>query len=76
MNGKMVKVQLWDTAGQERFRNIVTAYFRGANGFLFVFDLTDRESFDELDGWFKKSETKTDVQKEQIKIALIGNKCD
>ena len=42
---KKVRLQIWDTAGQCRFRNIVKTYFQGASGILFVYSVTDRESF-------------------------------
>jgi small GTP-binding protein len=43
-----VKLQIWDTAGQERFRSVSKAYFRNALGAVLVFDLTQKNSFDEL----------------------------
>jgi small GTP-binding protein len=43
-----VKFQIWDTAGQERFRTITSAYYRGSQGILLVFDLTDMLSFENI----------------------------
>ena len=40
-----VKLQIWDTAGQERFRSITEGFYKGCNGVLLVFDLSDLESF-------------------------------
>ncbi len=48
---KRIKLQVWDTAGQERYRTITTAYYRGAMGFILLFDLTNEESFLAVKGW-------------------------
>ena len=73
LNGKNVKLQIWDTAGQERFKNITASYYRGGNGILVVYDITDRESFNNLNSWL--SEIEKSANKNVYKI-LIGNKCD
>ena len=49
---KRIKLQIWDTAGQERYRTITTAYYRGAMGFILMFDLTNEESFLAVKGWW------------------------
>jgi len=41
-----VKISLWDTAGQERYRALTRIYFRGALGIIFVYDVTNRASFE------------------------------
>ena len=51
VDGKKVKLQIWDTAGQERFKNIQASYYKGANGVLVVYDITNRESFEHLNSW-------------------------
>jgi small GTP-binding protein len=51
INGKRAKLQIWDTAGQERFRTIAGNYFRGAHGCIAVYDITNRESFDNVTTW-------------------------
>lgn len=42
-----------DTAGQERFRALTTAYYRGAMAIIVVFDVTNLESFQHIQYWFK-----------------------
>ena len=73
VNGKKVKLQIWDTAGQERFKNITASYYRGGNGVLVVYDITDRESFENLNSWL--IEIEKNANKNVYKL-LIGNKCD
>ena len=41
-----------DTAGQERYRTITTAYYRGAMGFLLMYDITNEESFNSVQDWW------------------------
>ena len=73
VNGKKVKLQIWDTAGQERFKNITASYCRGGNGVLVVYDITERESFENLNSWL--IEIEKNANKNVYKL-LIGNKCD
>ncbi|KAK1345419.1 hypothetical protein QTO34_014132 [Cnephaeus nilssonii] len=40
-----------DTAGQERYRTITTAYYRGAMGFILMYDITNGESFNAVQDW-------------------------
>lgn len=70
---KTIKLQIWDTAGQERFRTITSAYYRGADGIVMVYDITDRDSFGHVDEWL--TEVNRYVNESTCKI-LIGNKCD
>ena len=73
VNGKKVKLQIWDTAGQERFKNITASYYRGGNGVLVVYDITDRDSFENLNSWL--IEIEKNANKNVYKL-LIGNKSD
>jgi len=70
---KNIKLQIWDTAGQERFRTITSAYYRGADGIMLVYDICDRESFAQVDTWL--DEVNKYVSDTTCKM-LIGNKCD
>jgi small GTP-binding protein len=73
INDRKVKLQIWDTAGQERFRSISKAYYRNAVGVILVFDITDRNSFDDLTTWLNDIRTLCDAN---AVIQLIGNKAD
>ena len=72
-NGENVKVNLWDTAGQEKFRTLTTGYYKGANAVIFVYDVTERESFFQLRDWIL--ETKKHVGNDFVGI-IVGNKVD
>ena len=73
IDGKSCKLQIWDTAGQERFRNIISSYYRGAQGIMLVYDITDLESFQNLNSWL--IEIEKNASKNVYKI-LVVNKCD
>jgi Ras-related protein Rab-1A len=68
-----VKLQIWDTAGQERFRTITSAYYRGADGIILVYDKTKRKSFDSVENWI--TEVDKYASENTVKI-LLGNKAD
>lgn len=72
-DGEDVKLQIWDTAGQERFRSVSKAYFRNALGAILVFDITNRQSFDDLNMWLNDLNT---LCHPNASIILIGNKAD
>ena len=68
-----VKAQIWDTAGQERYRAITSAYYKGAKGVLIVYDITRKNSFDNVDKWLNDFKMKSD---EDAAIVIVGNKSD
>lgn len=71
-NGKIYKMQIWDTAGQERFRTITSSYYRGAQGIVIVYDISNRQSFDDVKAWLVECQTNNN----KAQIILVGNKCD
>ena len=73
VDGKKVKLQIWDTAGQERFKNIQASYYKGANGVLVVYDITNKEYFEHLNSWLIEIEKNGN---RNVYKLLIGNKAD
>ena len=73
LDGRKLKLQIWDTAGQERFRTIVSSYYRGVMGIVLVYDITSRESFNNIEYWMRNIEANADQNVNKI---LVGNKCD
>ena len=70
---KSVKLQIWDTAGQERFRNIAKSYFHTSDGFLLVYDISCKDSFEKLNFWYEQIKLNAP---ENTKCVVAGNKCD
>ena len=73
INDKTIKVELWDTAGQERFRNIAKNYFQSSDGFLIVYDITSKSSFEKLSFWNEQVNLNAP---ENTKYIIVGNKKD
>jgi len=70
---KIIKLQIWDTAGQERFRTITSAYYRGADGIIIVYDVTDSQSFANIKMWLGEIDKYTTSNTQKM---IVGNKCD
>ena len=70
---KIIKVNIWDTAGQERFTSMMTTYYKGAKGALLVYDITRKNTFNNIDNWLKEL---ISINSNKISISLIGNKND
>ena len=71
--GKKIKLNIWDTDGQERIRNITQAFYKGAHALIFMYDVTDQNSFKNLSNWIKQVEAHG--EKNLVKV-LVGNNCD
>ena len=74
INNQEIKLKIWDTAGQERFRNITTQYYKGADGIVLVYDVTEESSYDKIRDWMEQILSNT--QQDEIGLVLLGNKCD
>lgn len=76
LNNKRIKLTVWDTAGQERFRTLTSSYYRGAQGVVMVYDVTRRDSFDNLEHWLKEVKLYSPNDGEGVVKLLVGNKID
>ena len=67
-----VDLIIWDLGGQEKYRILRKHYLEGARGCVMVFDLTNRQTFEHLDGWY------SDLQQNcgSVPCILVGNKAD
>ena len=75
INNYDVNVTINDTAGQERFRSITKMVYKGADGILVGFDLTDLDSFNQVNYWIEQIEA-NNSKDYPISLLLFGNKCD
>ena len=67
-----VKIQIWDFGGEKRFRFLLPSYCRGANGGLFLYDITNRASLDSISDWTPLVLDNAG----QIPVMLVGAKAD
>ncbi|CAD8212269.1 unnamed protein product [Paramecium octaurelia] len=73
INDKQIKLQIWDTAGQESFKSITRSYYRGSIGGILVFDVTSRQSFEDLQKWYQEIQG---YACDKIEMVIVGNKID
>eukprot|EP00828_Plagiopyla_frontata_P035218 TRINITY_DN4611_c0_g1_i3.p1 TRINITY_DN4611_c0_g1~~TRINITY_DN4611_c0_g1_i3.p1 ORF type:complete len:183 (-),score=42.42 TRINITY_DN4611_c0_g1_i3:183-731(-) len=67
------EMQIWDTAGQERFKTITQTYYKGAQGIILTYSITDRESFTHIENWMNQIRKHAGENVQQI---IVGNKAD
>ena len=67
------KLVIWDTCGTENYRSLTRQYYRGADGAIVIFDLTDQSSFNDLKKWIKDIKN---YGEKDIQIIIVGNKLD
>ena len=73
-DGVEYKFKIFDTAGQERYRSISTSTIQLSEGFLLVFAVNDKKSFEHVEDWIKFIEDATEIEKKVL--ILVGNKID
>ena len=74
--GKKVKAIIWDTAGAERYRTITSNYYRGSHAIIFVYDVTCRSSFENVEKFWLKEVKQYFPNTNEIVMMLVGNKID
>ena len=73
-NNIEIKLRIYDTAGQERFRSIVKNYYKGADGILLIYDVSNVNSFNSIKIWIEGIKDSIDLEK--IGFIVVENKCD
>ncbi|KAJ6608517.1 P-loop containing nucleoside triphosphate hydrolase protein, partial [Mycena sp. CBHHK59/15] len=74
-----VVLQIWDTAGQERFSSLASAFFRGADAAVLMYDVTTPSTLAALTKWWADFRDKAPVRDEDLRtfcVVVVGNKLD
>ena len=72
INEENVRLHIMDTSGQERYKSLSQSYYQKVDGIIFVFDVTNRESFEGIKYWLKDALS----YNKEIVYVIVGNKID
>lgn len=70
---KKIRLTIWDIGGQKRFKFLHERFYKGTRGILLIFDLTNYQTFEEMEEWLSEA---YEILGEKIPFVLIGNKSD
>ena len=73
-DNKLIQLGIWDTAGQERFRSLLNNFVRGVDGILFLYDITNKETFLFIQKQIDNIEKTIDINKKGLLV--VANNCD
>jgi small GTP-binding protein len=71
--GKKYNINIWDTVGQEKFRSLTKIFIKGTKICLFVYDITNKHSFEEISFWLEQAKQIAD---KDVVFGMAGNKND
>jgi small GTP-binding protein len=72
INNEKARLMCWDSAGQTQFACIRQAFYRGLRGFIIVFDISWRGSFEAVKSWYYELKQTAPT----VPFILVGNKVD
>ena len=73
VNNKSFNLVIWDTAGEEKYHALAPMFYRGAQGAIIIFDVTNRETFNRATKWFHEL---SEFAEDNPRMILVGNKID
>jgi small GTP-binding protein len=73
INNIKYKIEIWDTAGQERYRSVNQLFIKGSQIVIFVYDITNKDSFSKLSFWVNYVR---DLLSIDVVYGVVGNKMD
>ncbi|KAJ7150543.1 P-loop containing nucleoside triphosphate hydrolase protein, partial [Mycena crocata] len=74
-----ITLQIWDTAGQERFSSLASAFFRGADAAILMYDVTAPPTLAALTKWWGEFRDKAPLADADVRdfcVVVVGNKVD
>ena len=72
LNDININLQIWDSAGQERFKTLSNSFVRNSNGLMFIYDITNRNSFTLIKDFYRDIK----IKEPNIKSIIVGTNLD
>jgi Ras-related protein Rab-18 len=76
VDGKKVVIRIWDFGGEQRFKVLLPSFAKGADGGIFMYDITRYTSVKNIDDWLSIFEKNVREKQIQIPIIMVGGKID
>ncbi|MFX0209053.1 MAG: Rab family GTPase [Candidatus Hodarchaeota archaeon] len=64
--------QIWDLSGQQSFQQVRATFYKGAKGAILVYDVSHRETFENLQSWIQEFWNTVGV----LPMVIVANKID
>lgn len=74
IDNETINLEIIDTAGQEEFQSMLDGWIRSANGIILVYDVSNAQTFEELNHFYERIVDCKDGK--PFPIVIVGNKCD
>lgn len=76
IKNKRISLQIWDFAGEERFRFLMPSAISGADGAIFMYDITRYNTFEHLNEWMHIFRESNEKENQKVSAILVGSKID
>ncbi|MHA1343799.1 MAG: Rab family GTPase [Promethearchaeota archaeon] len=76
IDGKSVRLRIWDFGGEERYKVLLPSFVKGADGGIFMFDVTRWPSIKNIDDWLSFFIAESKNTNKNIPILMVGGKID
>ena len=73
-NDKKIELEIWDTAGEEKYRSLAKNCYKGADGIILIYDISQKKTFHNIKIWY--NDIKEHINISKVAIIIVGNKTD